>query len=173
MTQIKRILATGAAAVLLAFVVSIAAKNGMSGKIQPAPAPAFTLPTNDGGTISLASATQGKKLVLLNFWFAACPPCREEFPVLEKMYRANKDRGFEIVGINATDDAKTMQKFIKENDLTFQFARDDGAQVSAQYKVEATPTSILIDENGQMIWRSVGLDEAGLQAAINEHLGTA
>ena len=171
MTQIKRILATGAAAVLLAFVVSIAAKNGMSGKIKPAPAPAFELPAKDGGTISLSSATQGKKLVLLNFWFAACPPCREEFPVLEKMYRANKARGFEIIGINATDDAATMRKFVQENDLTFRFARDEGGQVSAQYKVEATPTSILIDANGQMIWRSVGLDEEGLQAAINEHLG--
>lgn len=173
MTQLKRIFATGAAAVLLAFVVSIAAKSGMSGKIPPAPAPAFSLPDKNGGTISLASATQGKKLVLLNFWFAACPPCREEFPVLEEMYRRHKDRGFEIIGINATDDAQTMNAFIKENDLTFRFVRDEGGQVSAQYKVEATPTSILIDENGQMIWRSVGLDEAGLRDAINEHLGTA
>ncbi len=173
MTQIKRIFATGAAAVLLAFVVSIAAKNGMSGKIQPAPAPAFTLPAKDGGKISLASATQGKKLVLLNFWFAACPPCREEFPVLEKIYRENKNRGFDIVGINAVDDAETMQKFIEENDLTFHFARDENSEVSSKYQVEATPTSILIDQNGQMIWRSVGLDEEGLQAAINEHLDKA
>lgn len=172
MTQIKRILSVGAAAVVLAFVVNVAAKSGMSGKIPPAPAPTFSLPDKNGDTLSLASATQGKKLVLLNFWFAACPPCREEFPVLEKMYRENKDRGFEIIGINATDDAQTMNAFIKENDLSFQFVRDEGGQVSAQYKVEATPTSILIDENGQMVWRSVGLDEDGLRHAIEEHLGT-
>ena len=170
-SKLKQIVLTGAIAVTVALGLNAVAKNEMSGRVAPTPAPQWTLKDTGGREISLQSVSKGKKATLLNFWFAACPPCQEEFPTLEKIYHENSPKGLEVVAINATDDAQTMQKFIEQHGLSMKFARDADRSVSAQYGVVATPTNILLDANNNIIWRSVGLDETGLREAIAAVVG--
>jgi hypothetical protein len=54
-------------------------------------APDFDLPTPEGDTLALAKIRAGKKATLVNFWYIACPPCREEFGLFEKLYRNFRD----------------------------------------------------------------------------------
>jgi peroxiredoxin len=124
------------------------------------PAPQFSLPLLDGGTITLAQARQDKKALLVNFWFCGCAPCRLEFPHLQKLYEASKDRGLEILAVNQGDEKDAVVKFV-EGKYRFPVALggsgDDADNTVFQaYHVSSFPTSYLIDREGKIVWRGVG-----------------
>ncbi|MBW2457209.1 MAG: TlpA family protein disulfide reductase, partial [Deltaproteobacteria bacterium] len=83
--------------------------GGGTGAATPAPegpeAPDFTLPTLDGGQISL-SDYEGEKVVLLDFWATHCDPCLREMPELVEIYNERKDKGFIVLAV-ATDGPDT------------------------------------------------------------------
>src|SRR5437764_1505959 len=62
------------------------------------PAPNFALAGIDGRTVRL-SDYRGK-VVLLNFWYTGCAPCREETPALEAAYKKLAPQGLQIIGMN-------------------------------------------------------------------------
>lgn len=129
--------------------------------------PAFNLATPTGGKLSLAQVSTGKKATLINFWFVGCPPCREEFPELQKLYAKLKTDGFAIVGINQGDDNASINGFLKERKITFPIVKGvDGT--FEQYGIQAFPTNYLLDSTGKVVYRSVGFDEAGLKAALKK-----
>jgi thiol-disulfide isomerase/thioredoxin len=72
--------------------------------------PDFTLPTLDGGSITL-SDLKGK-VVLINFWTTWCPPCREEMPSLEKLYRHFKHEKFTLLAVDDQDVCQGVQSFL-------------------------------------------------------------
>jgi thiol-disulfide isomerase/thioredoxin/outer membrane lipoprotein-sorting protein len=131
------------------------------------PVPAFNLATPTGGKLSLASVSAGKKATLINFWFVGCPPCREEFPELQKLYAKLKSEGFGLVAVNQGDDNKSIQGFLKEKKITFPIVKGEDATF-AQYGIQAFPTNYLLDGTGKVVYRSVGFDEAGLKAALKK-----
>ena len=171
--KLKSLLMTGLVAVSASVVVSGVAQRSMSGRVAATTAPSFELRDARERPISLVNSLRGRKAVLLNFWFAACPPCREEMPHLQNFYARYKSRGLEVVGINATDDSSVIAQFGREFGLSFPLARDAERQVSGDYKVVATPTNILIDEKGSIIWRSDGFDPEGLKKVLDEVLPPA
>lgn len=88
------------------------------------------------------------QVVVLNFWYVACEPCRYEMPALEKAYLANKAQGLVIVGVNTSDDAQTISDFTNQIGVTYPILRDLGERVTIQYKVIATPTTFVLDRHG-------------------------
>lgn len=112
-------------------------------------APDFTLKTVIGDTVTLSSL-KGKK-VLLNFWATWCPPCQEEMPALENIYKKYKGEGIEIIAVNATVGKETEEKvkqFIDVHQLTFPVPLDTDGEVVQMYGIYGMPTSYFIDENG-------------------------
>ncbi len=65
------------------------------------PAPAFSGATFDGEPIALAD-WRGQAVVV-NFWASYCAPCRDEAPMLERLWREYRDQGVVFVGINTDD----------------------------------------------------------------------
>src|SRR5262245_13293027 len=61
-------------------------------------APDATLNDLSGNQVALASLRG--KVVVLNFWYVACEPCRQEMPELERFYEAHSGEGFVVVGAN-------------------------------------------------------------------------
>ncbi len=112
------------------------------------PAPDFRLKTLDGKEIAL-SDYRGK-IVLINFWATWCPPCKEEMPLFESVYRKYKDRGFEILAISTDGNLEPVKKFVKEFGLTFPILHDD-RNVANLYGVQGLPTSFLIDRDGKIV----------------------
>ena len=51
------------------------------------------------------------QVLLINNWATWCPPCRAEMPILETYYRAHKDEGFILIGINAGDKQDQVEEF--------------------------------------------------------------
>ena len=145
--------------------------SGLVGKT----APPFPVKTPNGDEVKLADILNGKKAVLLNFWFLGCQPCRMEFPVLQKLYEENRANGFEILAVNYGDAADAIAKFIKEKGYTMPIGvgdKDDAFPGNA-YQVDVYPTNFLIDATGKILWREAGFDEAELRTAVERALNGA
>lgn len=119
------------------------------------PAATFTLTSLDGQTLSLG-ALRGK-VVVVNFWASWCfPACYEEAPALERSWRAYRDRGVVMIGVNIQDTPEAAQKFIREFSLTFPNVRDLDGKVSIDYGVYGVPETFFIDKRGQIRAKQTG-----------------
>jgi peroxiredoxin len=132
--------------------------------------PDFSLPTSDGKQLNLASVRQGSRATLINFWYLGCPPCRAEFEFFQRLYSSLRTKGFSIIAINKIDEAADIQTFMRQNRLSFPvvLGERDGPGVMGAYRVETYPSTYLLNSEGKVVYRSVGVDEAGLRQALRE-----
>ena len=119
------------------------------------PAPPFRLKSVDGREIGL-SDLKGK-VVLLNFWFSSCFPCRQETPDLIALYHLYKDRGLVVLGIN-TDSlmmpdagAEPMRRFLETYKIPYPVLLADHAMYRAYGSSPVQPISFLIDPKGTVV----------------------
>ncbi len=156
------ILAVGVFAWLL--VAGLAQKQlptGASGASRVnRPAKDFTLPLFDGGNVTLSSL-RGQPVVL-NFWASWCPPCREEAPVLEKVWRRYQDKGVTFIGVDIQDAEADARAYLKEFDITYPNGPDRSGRISNDYAVSGIPVTFFINRDGIIVSRWVG--------AINEEI---
>ena len=96
--------------------------------------------------------------MFVNFWATWCAPCREEAPSLERLYRALRADGFEVLGISidASADDAAVEAFAREFDLTFPIPRDADKRVYGAYRVSGVPETFLVDREGRVLERFVG-----------------
>jgi peroxiredoxin len=119
------------------------------------PAPDFTLTDMQGQQVSL-SDLKGK-VVILNFWATWCPPCREEMPSMEMLYRKYKDQGLVILAVNVEKDGKQLvEAFLQRSPYTFPILLDTQAEVQNRYKVFRFPETFIIDRNGNVVEKVLG-----------------
>lgn len=109
----------------------------------------FTLEDLNGNTVKLSSF-KGKK-IFINFWTTWCGYCKAEMPDIEKLYQETKDSDLVILTINAGEDKKTAQNFIKNNKYNFTVLLDTEGKVSQLYEVAYLPTSYFIDSEGYLV----------------------
>jgi peroxiredoxin len=109
-------------------------------------APSFDVKTIDGKTLTL-SDLKGK-VVVLNFWFIGCGPCRVEMPGLNKLAEEFNTGDVIFIGF-ASDKADALRKFLKEIPFKYQIVAETSA-VAAQYEVSVFPTHVLINRQGQI-----------------------
>ncbi len=129
---------------------------GFSGPRLDAPAPGFSLPTLEGGSLSLG-ALRGR-VVFVNFWGTWCAPCRDEAPSLQRLYDLLHDDGFELVGvsIDAAGAEEKILAFREEFGLTFPILVDPGKEAYRAYGATGVPETFLIDSAGRLAERFVG-----------------
>ncbi len=97
------------------------------------------------------------KVVLVNFWATWCPPCREEIPELLELKRIYKDR-LEIVGISEDDDPpENIMKFARQQGMTYPIILATPELIASYGGVPALPTSFLIDTQGRVVQKHMGL----------------
>ena len=121
---------------------------------RPRYAEDFTLPGHAGGDFTL-SAQRGK-VVLVNFWATWCPPCLEEMPAMERLWRRHKDAGFVLVAVSLDSDPKKVPPFVTAHKFTFPIALDPKMAVAEKYGVRALPSSFVIDRAGTMTGVALG-----------------
>jgi thiol-disulfide isomerase/thioredoxin len=113
------------------------------------PAPNFTLQSNAGGPVSLASLKG--KVVMVNFWATWCVPCRQEMPHLEALYQKYNSLGFELLAVNVEkNNAEGARRWLQETPVTFPVLFDPENQVTKLYKVQTMPSTVIIGRDGTM-----------------------
>jgi cytochrome c biogenesis protein CcmG, thiol:disulfide interchange protein DsbE len=139
---------------LLAYGFQLNPRDVPSPLVGRAAAP-FALSTMDGKALTL-DAHRGK-VVVLNFWASWCyPACYDEAPALERGWRAYRDRGLVVIGVDIQDTPEAAQKFIRDFGLTFPVARDNGGKVSIDYGVYGVPETFFVDRKGMIRAKHVG-----------------
>lgn len=113
------------------------------------------------------------RVVLVNFWATSCAVCLQEMPDLVATHARFKERGFETLAIAmAYDPPANVVRYTEAHALPFQVAIDhDGSLAERFGQVVATPTSVLINQRGEIVERHVGrLDFAALDTSIDKLL---
>lgn len=128
------------------------------------PAPNFQLTSLDGKPVKL-SDYKGR-YILLNFWATWCPPCREEMPALEETYRAFRNRGWVVLGVNIAETQVTVDGFIRQVGVTFPIVLDSDRSVTERYHIGPIPTSYLIGPDGRIRQKVVRPMDAGFARLI-------
>ena len=119
------------------------------------PAPDFSLALLEGGTLTLRELRG--KVVVVNFWASWCyPACYEEAPVLERNWRAYRDREVVVLGVDIQDREEAAQKFVRDFGLTFPNVRDVDGKVSVEYGIYGVPETFFLDRQGRIRAKHVG-----------------
>jgi cytochrome c biogenesis protein CcmG/thiol:disulfide interchange protein DsbE len=112
-------------------------------------APNFTVTAENGRSVSVKDF--GGKLLLVNFWATWCPPCVDEIPGLNEMYRQLGPKGLVIVAISQDKDENAYKQFLEKNPLAFLTVRQPSQDIQLSYGTIQIPESYLIDRNGRVI----------------------
>lgn len=136
--------------------------------------PVEVVGTDYAGQAVDTTAWQGD-VVVLNTWYAACPPCRAEAPDLVAIAGEYADRGVHFLGINGTDDAGAAQPFERTFEVPYPSVHDvDGAAIAALQgvvPVQAVPTTVVLDRDGDVAARILGrVDATTLRALLDDAL---
>lgn len=118
-----------------------------------APAPAFSLSTPTGESLSLESL-QGH-IVILDFWASWCGPCIAEMPTIKDIYEKYKDKGLKVIGISMDNVKTAWTKAIEKVQIPWLHVSSlKGMQrcpVAQAYQVYAIPKLYIIDPQGRII----------------------
>ena len=132
----------------------------------------------NGDTVS-SDDYRGEVLVV-NFWYAACPPCRLEAPDLEALAQQFEPDGVTFLGVNIYDQAPTAVSFAKEFGVTYQSILDvNSGSVRLAFAGEvapnAVPNTLVLDRQGRVAARISGLisEPSVLRSMISDALAEA
>lgn len=131
---------------------------------------------DDGGTAS--SEDYRGEVLVVNFWYAACAPCRAEAGFLEEAYQAYRDQGVAFLGVNLYDSAETSRAFAETYGITYPSALttvDASIKLAfaEQTPLNAVPVTLVIDREGRVASRVIGQLSASsvLETLISDALG--
>lgn len=148
--------------VVLAVAAALAAGAVIFRALAPVPAPAgLAFHCLDGRTLSL-DALRGRP-VLVNFWATTCPVCRKEMPDLVALYEDLNAQGLEVIAVAMPYDRPDhVLAFTEREKLPFPVALDiEGRAMHAFGDVKVTPTHVLIDPEGNVVYRHRGSADWG------------
>lgn len=108
----------------------------------------FSLQKLDGKKFVLSE--QKGKPTLINIWATWCMPCVREMPAFERLKEEYKDK-VNIVAVDIGEKKEVVEKFMKENNYTFDVALDTKGITQQLYDFQGIPFTFLIDEKGNLV----------------------
>ncbi|WP_136611148.1 TlpA family protein disulfide reductase [Sinomonas albida] len=111
-------------------------------------------------------------VTVLNFWFAACAPCRVEAPSLKQLSDEYAPKGVVFYGVNLRDEKGTADAFEQNFGIAYPSFNDQDGRVllavSGMVPPGAVPTTLVLDKQGRVSARILGeLDKSTLKALID------
>ena len=109
----------------------------------------------------LSAVFTNRKLILVDFWYSRCAPCRAQFSSLKNLYNQFSNKGFEIVGISIdkASEKKIWEETIVNDKLSWQQYWDINGKDAHRLSINSYPTNFLIDNTGKIIAKNISLGE--------------
>ena len=107
------------------------------------------------GHIHRLSDYQGK-VVLVNFWASWCPPCIQEIPSMQRLAKSLRNRPFEIVAINVSEQKQRVKYQSKRINMTFTVLLDTEGKTFQHWQAKILPTSFIVDRKGRIRYLAQG-----------------
>lgn len=119
------------------------------------PAPEFRLSSLDGKAVDLSSLRG--KVVMVHFWATWCPPCVEELPTLERLYRTHFGKDLEILAVSVDEGgAGAVVPFMQKNRFALPILLNPDQSVSRSYGTFKFPETYLVDREGVVRKKVIG-----------------
>lgn len=124
---------------------------------QKAQAPGFSLKDTAGTSHSIQPGDG--KIYVINFWATWCPPCRNEMPEMNAFASKHKDK-VTFYAVDLQEESRKVQTFLKDNGYTLPVLLDQEGKAASLYKVRVVPTTVILDEKGNILQRHEGMATA-------------
>jgi thiol-disulfide isomerase/thioredoxin len=150
----------------------LARQAGMESYPVALRAPTLRLPSFGGG-IRGAEDYRGR-VVLLNFWASWCPPCREEFPSLERLQRKLGGKDFTVLAVSVSDSEDGVGRFLAGGKPVFDILMDDDGATAAAFRARGVPVTYLLDRQGRLLAGKTGpqhWDSPEMEALVRQAIG--
>ncbi len=130
----------------------------------------FTSELFDGTTVTQADVIGS--VTVLNFWYAACAPCRIEAPHLAELHQDYKGKGVKFYGVNVRDAQGTAEAFERNFNIKYPSFEDRTAKMllamTDYVPPQAVPTTLVLDKEGRVSARILGVVEKSTLKALIE-----
>lgn len=123
----------------------------------------FTVETNYNKSFTLYE--NNGKPTLINFWATWCGPCVEEMPAFERLKEEYGDQ-INLIAVDCAEEKSTVDKFIKDNNYTFEVGYDNG-DISEAYGITGIPFTVVLDRNNEIVKTFTG--SRGVEAQYNAY----
>ena len=114
------------------------------------------------------------KVVVLNFWFINCPPCRQEIPALNELVESYKNNPKVVFLAVALDEKNELEDFLKASPFNYHII-SNGRFTTSKYGIMAYPTHVVLDKQGKLLFHTSGLEggtlhwlKRSIEAGLND-----
>lgn len=123
--------------------------------------------TDHNGNVQNTSSLRGK-VVFINFWASWCPPCRAEFPSIEKLYSKFKNNpNVFFLMINEDSDPAAADGYLQKEKYSVPFYKSRG-NVPSEIYTGALPTTIVLDKKGKVRFKHEGFADYGTEKFVKQ-----
>ncbi len=130
--------------------------------------PDFTLSDLAGNPVTLSSLKGS--VVVINFWATWCPPCKAEIPDFIEVYDSYSGSDVEFLGISS-EDKDVVINFAEDYGINYPVLIDETGNVFETYRVEAIPQTFIVNTQGEVVFKQVGMmSKSQLASAIESAL---
>ena len=110
------------------------------------------------------------KIIVINYWFINCAPCKAEIPLLNNIVdKFESDSSVVFISI-ALDNDYLLKDFVKRTPFNYQII-DSGKFIADKDGIRSFPTNVVIDKEGKVYFHSTGFSSSTpvfIEKAINE-----
>lgn len=124
-------------------------------EMNPSISESFTVKDENGKIINV-SGLKGK-VVFINFWASWCPPCRAEFPSIQKFFEKYRSRDeLVFLTVNLDEDLDAGKMYLEKEKFTVPFLFPNG-NIPKEYFSGSLPTSVVLDKTGKIRMKHEGM----------------
>ena len=138
-----------AALALCALAFSGHAEDQLGNAADAIAAPTCKLTLDDGQAPTELASLRGQ-VVYLDFWASWCGPCRQSFPFMNDLHAQLGDKGVRVVAVNLDEEQADARDFLVKHPASFKVAGGDNSACAQAFKVEAMPSTYLLDRSGRV-----------------------